>query len=90
MFDELDGDATVSGEFQERISARVLDFVKSEIQKDEVKQKLLCFMDPVVNHMSRSMMPYLTSSMVIIMLILVCQGYLVFRLWMVQKTLLEH
>lgn len=91
-FDGLGNETTstpVTSEFQERLCAKILDFVKTEIQKEEVRNKLLGFMDPMVNHVSRGITPYLVLTMVIITLILVCQGYLVFKLWKVQNTLLE-
>jgi hypothetical protein len=68
-------------ETHDRFTAKVLDVLRTEMQREETRQRLKCMVDPMVSHIFRTVVPYVTLALILFTLILVCQGYLVFKLW---------
>jgi len=68
----------------DRLTARIIELIRSEAVKDENRAKLRCVVDPVISHVGKCITPYVTLTLVIFTLILLCQGYLVYKLWKMQ------
>lgn len=64
----------------DKLTTRILEVIQSEIQKEETRQKLRGMVDPVVTHVMKRVIPYITLTLAIFTLILICQGYLVYKL----------
>jgi hypothetical protein len=59
------------------LSSKILDFLKVEIAKDETKKKLKWFIEPIFSCIVSSVLPYALGILVILFLIIACQGYII-------------
>lgn len=78
---------TLKIEKDDRLSTRIFDMIKQELMKLETKQKLKCIIDPLSFYLLNSVQPYVISIIIIMILVLICQGYLIMRLWWLQQTI---
>lgn len=81
---DLESQSQIS--LNDRLSQRILDILKTEMAKTETQQKIRCAVDPVVTHITGVIQPYVLIVIIIITLILACQGYIIHRVWMLQKN----
>jgi hypothetical protein len=74
----------------DRLTSRVIELIRCEMQKEEIRQKLKCVAEPIISHITKSFIPYIAIILIIFILVLICQCYLVYKLCFVQKLSLTN
>ena len=80
-FDGTAGEDAKYNSMNDRLVMKIVEIIKTEIAKTETQQKLRCAVDPLVGYLLHMVQPYVTVLSVLIVLILVCQGYLIHKIW---------
>ena len=57
------------------LSARVIEALKQEIDKQETRTRLKCAVDPLIVHVTGRLQPYLLGVAIALILILILQMY---------------
>jgi hypothetical protein len=71
----------------DRLTMRLLDMIKTEVSKSDTQEKIKCIVNQVLIYLTTIIQPYIVVAIVSITLILLCQGYLVYRTWILQRSL---
>lgn len=74
---------------QDRLSKKILDTVLAEIGKADTQKRIKCVIDPMSYYLLKSIQPYVVGIISLMILILVCQGLLLFKLLSIKIPFLE-
>lgn len=74
-------------QINDRLTMRIIDVIKTEIAKSETQQKLKCVVDPLMTYLVGVVQPYILIIVIIIFITLILQGYMVHKLWILQRSI---
>jgi hypothetical protein len=72
-----------------RIGTRLMDYIKAEMSKKETIAKITVIKDTVILHLIKAIHPYIITIILVMILILLLQGYLVAKLIYVHNELMH-
>lgn len=75
------------GQGDQRLSIKIMEMLRQEMEKSGTKEKIKCMIDPVFLYIIGVLQPYIVIVVAIMMILLFSQGYMISRLWHVQKVL---
>lgn len=85
----MDKDTFLEENLGKSISTRILDSIRAEVIKSETREKLKCITDPFVFYLLEVFQPYVITLVVIMIVMLICQGYLIQKLIHVQNSIIS-
>lgn len=74
----------------DRLSTKILELLKSEIEKTDTQRKLKCMIDPLSLYLVSALQPYVLTLVALMVIIVVCQGYLTMKLFNMYKYMTER
>jgi hypothetical protein len=72
---------------EDKLSSRVLDFLTAEVCKAGTREKLKCVVDPVFLCFMQVARPYIMITLVILCVVIACQGLLLHRMLSIERNL---
>ncbi len=72
----------------DRLSSKILELLKSEITKTETQKKIKCMIDPLSIYLVSGLQPYVFTLIILMIFILLFQGYITLKLWYVTHRIL--